>query len=95
MYDASAMVASRKSRKPAPRRHRETLEEKFERLLALPVDSPFPKLTEREARYFARRLWEIGDPAAPSGAEVMRAFYGPCTCETCADDDVADREVPS
>lgn len=88
------MVASRKPRRPARKRDDATLEATFQRLLALPADAPFPKLTERQARYFARRLWEIGEPATPSGTEVMRAFYGPCACETCAESDETGREVP-
>ena len=52
------MVASRKPRKTAAaKRHRETLEEKFERIRALPPDAPIPKLTRREALYFLKRLW--------------------------------------
>jgi hypothetical protein len=69
------MVTVRKARKPAPSRHRETLAEKFERVLAEPIDAPFPKLTKREARYFLRRL-AGSDPDAPSGEQVMRDFWG-------------------
>ncbi|HYM15154.1 MAG TPA: hypothetical protein VEZ14_06310 [Dehalococcoidia bacterium] len=69
------MVASRKPRKATPGHPRETLEETFQRLIALPLDAPFPKLTEREARYFLQRL-AGSNPAAPSGIEVLRAFYG-------------------
>jgi hypothetical protein len=75
MYHASTMVASRKPRKATAGRHRETVEEKFQRLLALPVDSPMPKLTKSEARYFLKRL-AGSNPDAPSGAEVMAEFYG-------------------
>jgi hypothetical protein len=69
------MVASRKPRKTAAsKRRRETLEEKFERVLAEPVGAPM-KLTKREALYFLKRL-AGSDPNAPSGDEVMRSFYG-------------------
>ena len=62
------------SKRGAPRK-RETLEEKFERILAEPVDAPFPKLTKREARYFLRRL-AGSNPNAKPGDEVVREFYG-------------------
>jgi hypothetical protein len=68
------MVASRKPKAP-PHKRRETLGEKFERILAEPVGTPFSKMTKREARYFVGRLSGI-DPNAPSGEEVMRDFYG-------------------
>ncbi len=67
------MVASRKPKAP-PRKRRETLAEKFERIRSEPVGTP-TKLTKREARYILGRLAGI-DPDAPSGAEVMRRFYG-------------------
>jgi hypothetical protein len=75
------MVTTRKPKAPtrakrSTPRKRETLEEKFQRVLAEPVDAPFPKLTKREARYFLRRLAETGDPNSPSGVEVMKEFYG-------------------
>ena len=52
-----------------------SLAEKFERVMAEPPETPFPKLTKREARYFLKRL-AGSDPKAPSGEEVMRDFYG-------------------
>jgi len=71
------MVVSRKPKKTSRGGRRETLDEKFQRLLALPVDEPFPKLTKRESRYFLRRLWETGEPdSGPDGAAIMREFYG-------------------
>ena len=68
------MVASRKP-KAAPPKRRETLAEKFDRVMAEPVETPFPELTKREAYYFLKRL-AGSDPNAPSGLEVMRDFYG-------------------
>lgn len=58
------------------------MEEKFQRLMREPLDAPV-KMTQREARYFARRLWETGDPKSPSGERVMRDFYGACMCDDC------------
>ena len=74
------MVTTRKSKSKttAKRRssvRRETLEEKFQRILSEPVDAPFPKLTKREARYFLRRM-AGNDPNAKPGDQVMREFYG-------------------
>ncbi|MEX2245860.1 MAG: hypothetical protein WEC75_04155 [Dehalococcoidia bacterium] len=71
------MVASRKPKTAAKRRHkRETLEEKFQRILSEPVGTP-TKLTKREALYILRRVWETGDPASsPPGDEVIKRFYG-------------------
>jgi len=83
------MVASRKPKQPATP-HRETLEDKFQRIMREPVGAPI-KMTKREARFFARRLWETGDPSAPSGDAVMRDFYGPCDCEVCATDESTGR----
>jgi hypothetical protein len=68
------MVASRKP-KATPHKRRETLAEKFDRVMAEPEDTPFPKLTKREAYYFLRRL-AGSNPSAPSGAEVLRQFWG-------------------
>ena len=62
------------SKRGAPRK-RETLEEKFERILAEPVDAPFPKLTKREARYFLRRL-AGSKPDAPRGVDVIKNVRG-------------------
>jgi hypothetical protein len=83
------MVASRKP-KHAPKPHRETLEEKFQRVLAEPVGAPV-KMTKREARFFARRLWESGDPSTPTGDEVIRKFYGACECDACSGEGRAAR----
>jgi hypothetical protein len=69
------MVTSRKPRPKSGRPRRETLAQKFERILAEPLGTPFPKMTKREARYFLKRL-SGSDPDAPSGEEVMREFYG-------------------
>jgi hypothetical protein len=76
------MVASRKPKHAAGRR-RESMEQKFQRIMREPVDAPI-KMTQREARYFARRLWETGNPKSPSGEEVMRDFYGRCVCDDCS-----------
>ena len=76
------MVASRKPN-PAPPKRRETLAEKFDRVMAEPVGVPL-KFTKREARYFLKRL-AGSDPDAPSGLEVMRDFYG-----DWSEDDVDD-----
>lgn len=70
------MVTARKSRKSPRASHRETLAEKFDRVLAEPAAAPFPKLTKREARYFLKRLSGIGGPDAPRGDDVLREFYG-------------------
>ena len=59
--------------KQAPRK--ETLEEKFERLMSEPVSAPIGKLTKREARYFLRKL-AGSDPDSPWGVEVLREFRG-------------------
>ena len=69
------MVTSRKPRPKTAHPHRETLAEKFERVMAEPPETAFPKLTKREASYFLKRL-AGSDPNAPSGEEVMRDFYG-------------------
>ena len=66
------MVAAQKP-KASPRRH-ETLEAKFDRVMAQPPGTPM-KLTKREASYFLKRL-AGSDPDAPSGEEVMREFRG-------------------
>ena len=66
------MVAARKP-KASPHRH-ETLEAKFDRVMAEPPGTPM-KLTKREASYFLKRL-AGSDPDAPSGEEVMREFWG-------------------
>ena len=65
------------SRRPAPKAppHRETLAAKFTRVMAEPSGTPIGKLTKREARYFLKKI-AGSDPNAPSGEEVMRAFYG-------------------
>jgi hypothetical protein len=82
------MVASRRPKAPA-RKHPETLEAKFQRIMREPVGAPI-KMTTREARFFARRLWETGDPSAPSGDTVMRNFYGPCDCDACSSEEPAE-----
>lgn len=69
------MVTSRKPRPKTVHPRRETLSEKFERVMANRPETPFPKLTKREARYFLKRL-AGSDPGAPSGEKVMRDFYG-------------------
>ena len=66
------MVAARKP-KASPRRH-ETLEAKFDRVMAEPPGTPM-KLTKREASYFLKRL-AGSDPDAPSGEQVLRDFWG-------------------
>jgi len=81
------MVASRKPKQTDGSR-RETLEAKFQRIMREPVDAPI-KMTTREARFFARRLWETGDPSEPSGTAVMRDFYGACDCDACSGDESA------
>ena len=68
------MVASRKPRSAPPKR-RETLAEKFERVMAEPPDAPFPKLSKREAMYFLKRL-AGSNPNAPSSEQVLRDFWG-------------------
>lgn len=76
LVECGAMVASRKPRKTAaPKRRRETLEQKFERIRALPPGASIPKLTRREAVYFLRRL-AGANPNAPSGEEVVRILRG-------------------
>ncbi len=67
------MVAARKPKATSPRK-RETLEEKFDRLMAEPVGTP-TQLTKREALYFLKRL-AGSDPDAPSSEEVFRNFWG-------------------
>ena len=69
------MVISRKPRLKSDPPRRETLAEKFERVMAEPPETSFPRLTKREARYFLKRL-AGSDPDAPSGEDVMRDFYG-------------------
>ena len=70
------MVASRKPQaKTARPRHRETLDEKFERLRALPSDEKMPRLTKTEALYFLKRLAARRRRKRP-GIEVLRDFYG-------------------
>lgn len=66
------MVAARKPKTNA--RKRETLEEKFERVMAEPAGTPM-KLTKREASYFLKRL-AGSDPDAPSGERVLHEFWG-------------------
>jgi len=75
------MVTSRKPRPKTGHPRRETLAEKFERILAEPVGTPFPKMTKREARYFLKRL-SGSDPDAPSGEQVMHDFYGDWSDDT-------------
>jgi hypothetical protein len=43
--------------------------------MAEPPETPFPKLTKREALYFLRKL-AGSNPAAPAGRDVMREFWG-------------------
>ncbi len=64
------------SRKPSsrPRRKRETMDEKLDRLLAAPVDAPM-KLTKREAIAMLRRLWG-SDRHGPPGDEVVKRAFG-------------------
>ena len=74
------MVTERKSlprRLPASPR-KETLEEKFERLLAEPVGAPIGKLTKREARYFLTRLKgsKPNDPLAADSVLKHRGDWG-------------------
>ena len=66
------MVAARKP-KASPRRH-ETLEAKFDRVMAEPPGTPM-KLTKREASYFLKRL-AGSDPDAPSGLEEVDEVRG-------------------
>jgi len=89
VYHANAMVAARKPKQTA-KTSRETLEAKFQRIMREPAGVPI-KMTKREARFFARRLWETGDPSAPDGDAVMRDFYGPCDCDACSDKEPAER----
>jgi hypothetical protein len=68
------MVTSRKRKSGASRR--ETMEEKFQRIISEPVDAPI-KVTKREARYMLLRLWEIGDPhSEPPGDEQVKRWWG-------------------
>ncbi len=67
------MVTARKPRTQKPRR--ETIAEKFERVMAESPETPFPKLTKREALYFLRQL-AGSDPHAPSSKDVLRDFWG-------------------
>ncbi len=69
------MVTSRKPRSKSDHPRRETVAEKFKRVMAEPPETSFPRLTKREARYFLKRL-AGSDPNAPSGEETMRDFYG-------------------
>jgi hypothetical protein len=81
------MVSSSKPRtrtKRAPRK-RETLPQKFDRIMTEPADAPFPKLTKREAYYFLRRL-AGSNPDAPPSEEVLRDFWG----DWSEDEDNAD-----
>jgi hypothetical protein len=67
------MVASRKPR-PTVHKPRETLGQKFDRVMREPVGTP-AKLTKREARYFLKRL-AGSDPHGPSGLDVIQEVRG-------------------
>lgn len=67
--------ANRTSRgKPPARRKRETIDEKFERVLAEPFGTPI-HLTKREAIAFLRRLAGSRDDLPP-GQQIIDDFYG-------------------
>jgi hypothetical protein len=70
------MVVSRKPKPKTARHARETLAAKFDRVMAEPVDAPFPKLTKREAIYFLKRLSGSNGPGGPTGDEIVKRFYG-------------------
>jgi len=67
------MVTARRAR-VGRHRHRETPQEKFERVRREPVGTPM-KLTKAEARYFLRRL-AGSEPRAPRGEDVIKAVRG-------------------
>lgn len=69
------MTTSRKT-PSRPRRRRETMAEKLDRLLAAPAGTPM-KFTKREAIAMWHKLAALPpDTETPPGDEVIKRFYG-------------------